>query len=106
MVSEVILTLIGAVADKAVDRVFQGFEASDWVQRRKLKSAKDRIVTQLIETWSPFFAVEMPDGRSCSPIARVYRRFQKGREDSLTAFYQAVAAAAGPGPERSRPEHS
>lgn len=36
-------------------------------------------------------AVEMPDGRGCNPIARVYRRFQKGREDSLAAFYQAMA---------------
>jgi hypothetical protein len=46
-------------------------------------------------------AVEMPDGRGYNPVARVYRRFQKGREDSLTAFYQAVAGAAGgskPGP--------
>ncbi len=45
-------------------------------------------------------AVEMPDGRGCNPVARVYRRFQKGREDSLTAFYQAVAGtpAGKPGP--------
>jgi hypothetical protein len=42
-------------------------------------------------------AVEMPDGRSCSPIARVYRRFQKGREDSLAAFYQAMAGAPSAG---------
>jgi hypothetical protein len=41
-------------------------------------------------------AVEMPDGRGCSPVARVYRRFQKGREDSLAAFYRAMA-----GPEHS-----
>ncbi len=38
-------------------------------------------------------AVEMPDGRGCNPVARVYRRFQKGREDSLAAFYQALAGA-------------
>jgi len=37
-------------------------------------------------------AVEMPGGRGCNPVARVYRRFQKGREDSLAAFYQALAA--------------
>ena len=36
-------------------------------------------------------AVEMPDGRVCNPVGRVYRRFQKGREDSLAAFYQALA---------------
>jgi hypothetical protein len=41
-------------------------------------------------------AVEMPGGRGCNPVARVYRRFQKGREDSLAAFYQAMA---GPPPE-------
>jgi hypothetical protein len=40
-------------------------------------------------------AVEMPDGRGCNPVARVYRRFQKGREDSLATFYQAVAREAG-----------
>jgi hypothetical protein len=38
-------------------------------------------------------AVEMPDGRGCNPIARVYRRFQVGREDSLAAFYQTMAGA-------------
>lgn len=38
-------------------------------------------------------AVEMPDGRACNPVGRVYRRFQKGREDSLAAFYQAMAGA-------------
>jgi uncharacterized protein DUF6278 len=43
-------------------------------------------------------AVEMPGGRGCSPVARVYRRFQKGREDSLPAFYQALAGTAGVGP--------
>lgn len=43
-------------------------------------------------------AVEMPGGRGCSPVARVYRRFQKGREDSLAVFYQALS---GP-----RPDHS
>jgi hypothetical protein len=39
-------------------------------------------------------AVEMPDGRGCNPVGRVYRRFQKGREDSLPGFFQAMAAAA------------
>jgi hypothetical protein len=42
-------------------------------------------------------AVEMPGGRGCNPIARVYRRFQKGREDSLAAFYRAVTAPAPSG---------
>jgi hypothetical protein len=44
--------------------------------------------------------VEMPDGRGCNPVARVYRRFQKGREDSLAAFYQAVAGT--PAAEKPR----
>jgi hypothetical protein len=38
-------------------------------------------------------AVEMPGGRGCNPVARVYRRFQKGRDDSLAAFYQAIAGS-------------
>ena len=38
-------------------------------------------------------AVEMPDGRGCNPVGRVYRRFQKGREDSLPAFFRAMAGA-------------
>jgi hypothetical protein len=45
-------------------------------------------------------AVEMPGGRGCNPVARVYRRFQKGREDSLAAFYQAMAGP--PPPEKPR----
>jgi len=45
-------------------------------------------------------AVEMPGGRGCNPVARVYRRFQKGREDSLAAFYQAMA---GPPPAEKPP---
>jgi hypothetical protein len=36
-------------------------------------------------------AIEMPDGRGCNPVGRVYRRFQKGREDSLASFFQSVA---------------
>jgi Family of unknown function (DUF6278) len=39
--------------------------------------------------------VEMPGGRGCNPVARVYRRFQKGREDSLLAFFAAMAGASG-----------
>ena len=35
-------------------------------------------------------AIEMPDGRGCNPVGRVYRRFQKGREDSLASFFQSV----------------
>jgi hypothetical protein len=38
-------------------------------------------------------AVEMPDGRGCNPVGRVYRRFQKGRDDSLPGFFQAMAGA-------------
>jgi len=39
-------------------------------------------------------AVEMPDGRGCNPVGRVYKRFQKGREDSLAGFFQAMTGAA------------
>ena len=35
-------------------------------------------------------AIEMPDGRGCNPVGRVYKRFQRGREDSLASFYQAM----------------
>jgi hypothetical protein len=43
-------------------------------------------------------AVEMPDGRGCNPVGRVYRRFQKGREDSLLAFFAAMTGgSAAPG---------
>ena len=42
------------------------------------------------KTASSPIAVEMPDGRGCNPVGRVYRRFQKGRGDSLAAFYQAM----------------
>jgi hypothetical protein len=36
-------------------------------------------------------AIEMPDGRGCNPVGRVYKRFQKGREESLASFYRAMA---------------
>jgi hypothetical protein len=39
-------------------------------------------------------AIEMPDGRGCNPVGRVYKRFQKGREDSLAGFFQAMTGAA------------
>jgi hypothetical protein len=43
-------------------------------------------------------AVEMPDGRGCNPVGKVYRRFQKGREDSLPAFFAAMTGtSAAPG---------
>jgi hypothetical protein len=48
-------------------------------------------------TSSPI-AVEMPDGRRCNPVGKVYRRFQKGREDSLSAFFAAMTGtSAAPG---------
>jgi hypothetical protein len=46
-------------------------------------------------------AIEMPDGRGCNPVGRVYRRFQKGREDSLPAFYQAMTGSVPEGPPRA-----
>ncbi len=39
-------------------------------------------------------AVEMPDGRGCNPVGRVYKRFQKGREESLAGFFQAMTGSA------------
>ena len=50
-------------------------------------------------------AVEMPDGRGCNPVGRVYRRFQKGREDGIVSFFHSLAGSlegsrrlrAGPG---------
>jgi hypothetical protein len=38
--------------------------------------------------------VEMPDGRECNPVGRVYKRFQKGREDSLAGFFQAMVGTS------------
>jgi hypothetical protein len=35
-------------------------------------------------------AIEMPDGRGCNPVGRVYKRFQKGRDDGLAVFYQSM----------------
>jgi hypothetical protein len=43
-------------------------------------------------------AIEMPDGRGCNPVGRVYKRFQKGREDGLAAFYQAMTGESPAGP--------
>jgi hypothetical protein len=43
-------------------------------------------------------AVEMPDGRECNPVGRVYKRFQKGREDSLAGFFQAMAGTSAEKP--------
>jgi len=39
-------------------------------------------------------AVQMPDGRGCNPVGRVYRRFQIGREDSIASFFQAMTRKA------------
>ena len=40
-------------------------------------------------------AVEMPDGRGCSPVGRVYRRFQRGRDDDIVSFYHSLAGGTG-----------
>ena len=45
-------------------------------------------------------AIEMPDGRGCNPVGRVYKRFQKGREDGLAAFYQAMTGPTESDPPR------
>jgi hypothetical protein len=39
-------------------------------------------------------AIELPDGRGCNPVGRVYRRFRIGREESIASFYQAMAGKA------------
>jgi hypothetical protein len=52
------------------------------------------------EVASSPIAVEMPDGRGCNPVGRVYRRFQKGREDSLPGFFQAMAGTTPGGEPR------
>ena len=43
-------------------------------------------------------AIEMPDGRGCNPVGRVYKRFQKGREDGLASFYQAMTGESPAAP--------
>jgi hypothetical protein len=43
-------------------------------------------------------AIEMPDGRGCNPVGRVYKRFQKGREDGLASFYQAMTGGSPAAP--------
>jgi hypothetical protein len=35
-------------------------------------------------------AIEMPDGRSCNPVGKVYRRFQRGREDGIALFFRSM----------------
>jgi hypothetical protein len=36
-------------------------------------------------------AVEMPGGRGCSPVGRVYRRFQRGRDHGIVSFFLSLA---------------
>jgi hypothetical protein len=62
-----------------------------WRSTQELEMGPGRIASSPI-------AVEMPDGRGCNPVGRVYGRFQKGRENSLPAFFAAMTgASAGPG---------
>jgi len=35
--------------------------------------------------------IEMPDGRGCNPVGKVYKRFKNGPEDDLAFFYRAMA---------------
>jgi len=42
--------------------------------------------------------IELPDGRGCNPVGRVYKRFRKGREEDLAWFYRALTTGA---PERA-----
>jgi hypothetical protein len=34
--------------------------------------------------------VEMPDGRGCNPVGKVYKRFQNGPEDNIAWFYHVM----------------
>jgi hypothetical protein len=36
--------------------------------------------------------VELPNGSICNPVGKVFKRLQRGKEDSLTYFYQAFAS--------------
>jgi len=40
-------------------------------------------------------AVELPDGRGCSPVGRVYKRFQRGRDDGIRSFFDSLARSHG-----------
>jgi hypothetical protein len=46
-------------------------------------------------------AIEMPDGRVCNPVGRVYGRFQKGRKDSLPGFFQTMTGVLPGGKPRA-----
>lgn len=34
--------------------------------------------------------IEMPDGRGCNPVGKVYKRFQNGPEDSIAGFFRVM----------------
>ncbi len=34
--------------------------------------------------------VEMPDGRGCNPVGKVYKRFQNGPDDNIAWFYHVM----------------
>jgi hypothetical protein len=34
--------------------------------------------------------VEMPAGRGCNPVGKVYKRFQNGPEDDIASFYHVM----------------
>ena len=35
--------------------------------------------------------IQMPDGRGCNPVGKVYKRFQNGPEDNIAWFYHVMA---------------
>jgi hypothetical protein len=37
--------------------------------------------------------LEMPDGRGCNPVGKVYKRFENGAGDDLAFFYRSIAEA-------------
>jgi hypothetical protein len=39
-------------------------------------------------------AIQLPDGRGCNPVGRVYRRFRIGREESIASFFRAMTGKA------------
>jgi hypothetical protein len=51
------------------------------------------------EVASSPIAIRVPDGRGCNPVGKVYKRFQKGPEESLVLFFE-VMTGAPPGREQ------
>jgi hypothetical protein len=57
------------------------------------RSAEIRMAAVL----SSPIVIQLRDGRGCNPVAKAYRRFQNGTDDSLAAFYRANVNVDAPG---------